>query len=92
MFATLAAPFHRYDFFSHSPLLQNMEHDSEFDWGGTKIHVLKAKVEGIQCFFLETGNGMFNTGSVYGRNDDAVRFDFFCKVLAPPPPLFQAFI
>ena len=59
-----------------------MEYDSEFDWGGTKIHVTKCKVEGIQCFFIEPGNGMFNVGSVYGRDDDAVRFDFFCKVCA----------
>jgi len=69
----------KYAFFNHSPLLQGMEYDSEFDWGGTKVYVTKCKVEGIQCFFIEPKNGMFDVGSVYGRNDDAVRFDFFCK-------------
>jgi len=69
----------KYAFFNHSPLLQNLEYDTEFDWGGTKNYVTKCKVEGIQCFFIEPKNGMFDVGSVYGRDDDAVRFDFFCK-------------
>jgi len=69
----------KYQFFNHSPLLQNMEYDCEFDWGGTKIFVTKAQVEGLQCFFIEPRNGMFNVDAVYGRYDDAVRFDFFCK-------------
>lgn len=70
----------RYSFFNHSPLLGCMEYESEFDWGGTKNYVTKCKVEGIQCFFVEPKNGMFDVDSVYGRKDDAVRFDFFCKV------------
>jgi hypothetical protein len=57
-----------------------MEYESEFSFGGTKVFVSKCMVEGIQCFFLEPRNGMFDVGSVYGRNDDGVRFDFFCKV------------
>lgn len=73
----------KYQFFNHSPLLQNMEYDCEFDWGGTKIFVTKAQVEGLQCFFIEPRNGMFNVDAVYGRYDDAVRFDFFCKVRTP---------
>lgn len=69
----------KYQFFNHSPLLGGMEYDTEFEWGGTRIYVTKCKVEGIQCFFIEPKNGMFDVDAVYGRYDDAVRFDFFCK-------------
>jgi len=30
-------------------------------------------------FFIEPRNGFFDTPTVYGRYDDEVRFDFFCK-------------
>ncbi|WIA17469.1 hypothetical protein OEZ85_014309 [Tetradesmus obliquus] len=70
----------RYDFFLQSPVLAGqMRYETEFDWGGTRIFVSTAIVEGLRCFFIEPRNGFFQTPTVYGRYDDEVRFDFFCK-------------
>lgn len=56
-----------------------MRYECEFDWGGTRIFVSTAIVEGLRCFFIEPRNNFFATPTVYGRYDDEVRFDFFCK-------------
>jgi hypothetical protein len=78
----------RYDFFLASPLLGATTYETEFDWGGTRIYVSTCIVEGLRCFFIEPANGFFAVGSVYGRKDDEMRFDFFCKVGRQcPPPL-----
>jgi starch synthase len=69
----------KYQFFNASPMLGNMEFEVEFEALGTRIVVTKHVVEAITVFFVEPGNGMFNCDSVYGRNDDGVRFDFFCN-------------
>jgi len=70
----------KYEFFNYSPVLQGqMKFETEYDWGGTRIVVTSAMVEGLRCFFIEPRNGFFNTQTVYGRYDDEVRFDFFCK-------------
>jgi hypothetical protein len=70
----------RYDFFLQSPVLAGqMRYECEFDWGGTRIFVSTAIVEGLRCFFIEPRNNFFATPTVYGRYDDEVRFDFFCK-------------
>ena len=70
----------RYDFFLQSPLLGAMQLEAEFDWGGTHIWVSTCVVQGLRCFFIEPANGFFAVDSVYGRADDAKRFDFFNKV------------
>ena len=70
----------RYDFFLQSPLLGATQLEAEFDWGGTHIWVSTCVVQGLRCFFIEPANGFFAVDSVYGRTDDAVRFDFFNKV------------
>ena len=41
--------------------------------------VQRCIVEDIQVFFMEPQNGLFDVDSVYGRNDDGVKFDFFCN-------------
>lgn len=69
----------RYDFFLQSPMLNNVVYETDFEWGGTRIFVSTQIVEGLRVFFIEPQNGFFSTQSVYGRNDDAMRFDFFCK-------------
>ncbi|GBF95473.1 glycosyltransferase [Raphidocelis subcapitata] len=43
------------------------------------VVVTSCVVEGIRVFFVDPHNGFFHTDSVYGRNDDEMRFDFFCK-------------
>lgn len=69
----------KYRFFDSSPLMRQLKHETSFQWGGTNIVVTTQVVEGLRCFFVEPGNGMFDVQSPYGRNDDGVRFDFFCK-------------
>ena len=70
----------RYDFFLASPLLGATQYETEFDFGGTHVFVSTCVVEGLRCFFIEPQNGFFATDSVYGRKDDGMRFEFFCKV------------
>lgn len=70
----------KYEFFNYSPVLSGqMRFETEYDWGGTRVVVSTAMVEGVRVWFIEPRNGFFNTQSVYGRYDDEVRFDFFCK-------------
>ena len=40
--------------------------------------VWQGVVEGLTTLFLEPCNGTFWVGCIYGRNDDAPRFGFFC--------------
>ena len=37
-------------------------------------------LQSLRCFFIEPANGFFAVDAVYGRSDDATRFDFFSKV------------
>ena len=69
----------RYDFFLASPLLGATQYETEFDYGGTHVYVSTCVVEGLRCFFIEPQNGFFAVDSVYGRKDDGMRFEFFCK-------------
>ncbi|CAD7699185.1 unnamed protein product [Ostreobium quekettii] len=69
----------RYDFFLQSPMLNQMQYETEFDWGGTHIYVSTQIVEGLRVFFIEPMNGFFSIPTVYGRIDDGQRFNFFCK-------------
>jgi hypothetical protein len=73
----------RYDFFLQSPVLAGqMRYECEFDWGGTRIFVSTAIVEGLRCFFIEPRNGFFQTPTVYGRYDDEVSGDvWLCFVV-----------
>ena len=51
---------------------------SDYFWGGAQIKVWQAQVEGIATTLLEPTNGTVWAGCIYGRNDDAARFGFFC--------------
>ena len=79
---TQLAPPHRYDFFLASPLLGATRLEAEFDFGGTHVWVSSCVVQGLRCFFVEPANGFFAVPAVYGRADDALRFDFFNKARA----------
>lgn len=63
-----------------SPLLGATVYETEFDFRGTHVWVSTCVVENLRCFFIEPANGFFAVDSVYGRNDDAMRFDWFCAV------------
>ena len=56
----------------------NLKQDGSFGWGNTSVRVWRGEVEGLQTTFLEPESGQFWTGCIYGRNDDAARFAFFC--------------
>lgn len=56
-----------------------MSQTGDFFWNNTQVKVWQGKVEGLRTTFLEPCNGMFWVGCVYGRNDDANRFNFFCN-------------
>ena len=59
-------------------LLPDIHEVRAFNWGGANIRVFRGSVEGLPTTFLEPDNGFFWVGCVYGRNDDAHRFGFFC--------------
>ena len=47
-------------------------------------------LQSLRGFFIEPANGFFAVDSVYGRSDDAMRFDFFSKVVFVSSHLFPA--
>lgn len=59
-------------------LISNVTEIASFNYAGSHIRVFRGQVEGLNTTFLEPDNGMFWVGCVYGRNDDAHRFNFFC--------------
>jgi len=73
----------RYDFFLSSPLLGATQYETEFDFAGMHVFVSTCVVEGLRCFFIEPQNGFFAVDAVYGRRDDGMRFEFFCRVRHP---------
>ena len=53
-------------------------HISVHNEKGPCAQVWQGMVEGLTTLFLEPCNGTFWVGCIYGRNDDAARFGFFC--------------
>src|SRR5438094_3322584 len=49
--------------------------------GGINTSVWFGFVHGCKCFFIEphSRDNFFNRGTVYGHNDDLLRFAFFCR-------------
>ena len=56
-----------------------------FSWGMTYNRVFHGKVEGVDTYFIDPENGMFQVGMIYGTDyleiplTDAERFGFFSK-------------
>jgi hypothetical protein len=50
----------------------------DFFYGNSQVKVWEGRVEGVRTIFLEPTNGSVWVGCIYGRNDDAARFGFFC--------------
>ena len=59
-------------------MIHNVVEIASYNYAGSHIRVFRGQVEGLNTIFLEPDNGMFWVGCVYGRNDDAHRFNFFC--------------
>ena len=68
----------KYDCINYGEV-ENLVWATDFNWAGTSIKVWKGFVEGLETVFLEPLNGIFWVGCIYGRNDDAGRFTFFCN-------------
>ncbi|KAF4372544.1 hypothetical protein F8388_027217 [Cannabis sativa] len=58
--------------------VKDFQFNQSYHWGGTEIKVWFGKVEGLSVYFLEPQNGFFWKGCIYGCNNDAQRFGFFC--------------
>ncbi|GFR47418.1 hypothetical protein Agub_g9135 [Astrephomene gubernaculifera] len=71
----------KYDVINYK-LVDDLVQEGGFNWGGTHVRVWRGAVEGLATTFLEPENGMFWAGCIYGRNDDAQRFAFFCGAAA----------
>ncbi|GIL64573.1 hypothetical protein Vafri_18474 [Volvox africanus] len=67
----------KYDCINYK-LVDSLVQENGFNWGGTFVRVWRGFVEGLPTIFLEPENGMFWVGCIYGRNNDAQRFGFFC--------------
>lgn len=50
----------------------------DFFYANVQTKVWAGEVEGVPTTFLEPTSGAFWVGCIYGRNDDAARFGFFC--------------
>ena len=70
----------RYRFFDSSPLLGEERFEAEFEWAGARVRVTTAVVEGLRVWFVDPGNGAFESNTVYvGGKEDQARFEFFCR-------------
>ncbi|CAH9141803.1 unnamed protein product [Cuscuta epithymum] len=59
--------------------VKDLHVQKSYSWGGTDIKVWFGKVEGLSVYFLEPQNGFFWKGCIYGCQNDAERFGFFCN-------------
>lgn len=50
-----------------------------FKYGSIDVKAFAGFVEELPVTFLEPQNGHMSAGLIYGRNDDALRFSFFCS-------------
>ncbi|KAK9830489.1 hypothetical protein WJX72_012015 [[Myrmecia] bisecta] len=58
--------------------VRNLRLRGDFFWSNSQVKVWEAVVENVQTILLEPTNGFFWVGCIYGRNDDAQRFGYFC--------------
>ncbi|XP_039063870.1 starch synthase 3, chloroplastic/amyloplastic-like [Hibiscus syriacus] len=58
--------------------VKDLHYQKSYFWGDTEIKVWFGEVESLSVYFLEPQNGFVWKGCVYGCNNDAERFGFFC--------------
>jgi len=58
--------------------VRNLQARGDFFFSNVQVKVWVGEVEDVQTTFLEPMNGTFWVKCIYGRNDDAGRFAFFC--------------
>ena len=59
--------------------MQDLRFVKDFWYQNVQVKVWEGVVEELRTIFLEPSNGFFWVGCVYGRQDDAHRFFFFCN-------------
>ncbi|KAI8476302.1 MAG: hypothetical protein J3K34DRAFT_382253 [Monoraphidium minutum] len=67
----------KYDVINYNNV-EELVQEGSFFFENSQVKVWKGKVEGLPTTFLEPENGHFWRGCIYGRNDDHVRFGYFC--------------
>ena len=68
----------KYDCINYDAV-RDLREEGGFQFGGTYVRIFRGEVVGVPTYFLAPDSGIFNVGCVYGRNDDAGRFGFFCN-------------
>jgi len=58
--------------------VRGIKQSGDFFFNNTQVKVWEGVVEDLHTIFLEPCNGSVWAGCIYGRNDDAARFGFFC--------------
>ena len=58
--------------------VRNLVPGGDFFFSNVQVKVWVGEVEDIKTTFLEPCSGIFWVKCIYGRNDDAGRFAFFC--------------
>mmetsp|Transcript_3823 Transcript_3823/g.11020 ORF Transcript_3823/g.11020 Transcript_3823/m.11020 type:complete len:1228 (+) Transcript_3823:338-4021(+) len=62
--------------------IRDLTQGRDFWYEGVHTRAWHGIVEDLKTVFLEPQNGIFWVGCVYGRNDDAGRFNWFCGAAA----------
>lgn len=57
--------------------MKDIREEGNFTCDNANVRVWRGVVEGLDTIFLEPDNGIFWVGTIYGRNDDASRFNYF---------------
>ena len=58
--------------------VRKLQPRGDFFFSNVQVKVWVGEVEDIKTTFLEPCSGIFWVNCIYGRNDDAGRFAFFC--------------
>ena len=58
--------------------VRNLQSRGDFFFNNVQVRVWVGEVEDVRTTFLDPTNGTFAVNCIYGRNDDAGRFGFFC--------------
>ncbi|CAK0787776.1 hypothetical protein CVIRNUC_010998 [Coccomyxa viridis] len=67
----------KYDIINYAEV-RNLRPRGDFFFSNVQVKVWVGEVEDIKTTFLEPTSGIFWVKCIYGRNDDAGRFAFFC--------------
>eukprot|EP00798_Chlamydomonas_sp_ICE-L_P004149 gene4149-14248_t len=67
----------KYDVMNYDQI-EGLHHKETFKYDNAEVKVWHGLVEELPTTFLEPSNGHFWAGCIYGKNNDAERFGYFC--------------